>query len=84
MLHAFAGMCAKCGRAIMGESSGCKALDQLFHVACFTCVGCSKCFLKISLSVTLVNNFAVSKLKNFALLKGKAYIHVVHTSDVFM
>lgn len=36
----FYGMCARCGRSIMGENSGCSALDQLFHVACFRCISC--------------------------------------------
>ncbi|ELU02922.1 hypothetical protein CAPTEDRAFT_105097, partial [Capitella teleta] len=37
------GMCAKCGLSIMGESTGCTALDQLFHIQCFTCVSCDAC-----------------------------------------
>jgi hypothetical protein len=39
----FYGMCAKCGEAIMGETAGCRALDQLFHADCFTCYSCSSC-----------------------------------------
>ena len=37
------GMCAKCGQSIMGENTGCTALDQLFHIGCFTCVSCGEC-----------------------------------------
>ena len=36
------GMCAKCARAIMGEDTGCKALDEIYHVDCFSCTSCSK------------------------------------------
>jgi LIM domain len=43
LLKLITGMCAKCGRSIMGENAGCSALDQLFHVDCFRCETCSKC-----------------------------------------
>ncbi|XP_041378329.1 lipoma-preferred partner homolog isoform X2 [Gigantopelta aegis] len=37
----FFGMCSKCGKTVCGESNGCKAMDQVFHINCFTCVGCN-------------------------------------------
>ncbi|CAH1775377.1 unnamed protein product [Owenia fusiformis] len=37
----FYGMCAKCHTAIMGDTNGCKALGQVYHVKCFTCLTCS-------------------------------------------
>lgn len=37
----FFGMCAGCGRSIMGENTGCTALDQLFHIDCFRCISCN-------------------------------------------
>ena len=34
------GICMKCSDKIIGAESGLKAMDQLFHVKCFTCHGC--------------------------------------------
>uniref|UniRef100_F1L825 Lipoma-preferred partner n=1 Tax=Ascaris suum TaxID=6253 RepID=F1L825_ASCSU len=34
--------CCKCGEGISNERPGCTALDQMFHVACFTCNECGK------------------------------------------
>lgn len=36
-----AGMCADCGLKVVGEGSGCTAMDRVFHIACFTCRVCS-------------------------------------------
>lgn len=36
----FYGMCSKCGKKVMGESNGCTAMDQIFHIACFICINC--------------------------------------------
>lgn len=36
----FLGMCYKCGKTILGE--GCTALNQLYHIECFTCNVCGK------------------------------------------
>ncbi|XP_053378545.1 lipoma-preferred partner homolog [Mercenaria mercenaria] len=36
----FFGICAKCGKKVVGESNGCTAMDQVFHIACFVCVSC--------------------------------------------
>lgn len=38
----FFGMCSKCGRKVLGESNGCTAMEQVYHIACFTCVSCAK------------------------------------------
>ncbi|XP_032081119.1 lipoma-preferred partner, partial [Thamnophis elegans] len=34
------GRCARCGENVVGEGSGCTAMDQVFHVSCFTCMIC--------------------------------------------
>ncbi|XP_019359017.1 PREDICTED: lipoma-preferred partner [Gavialis gangeticus] len=35
------GRCARCGENVVGEGTGCTAMDQVFHVNCFTCMTCS-------------------------------------------
>ncbi|XP_041071458.1 lipoma-preferred partner [Carcharodon carcharias] len=35
------GCCARCGESVVGEGAGCTAMDQVFHVDCFTCMTCS-------------------------------------------
>ncbi|XP_060533548.1 thyroid receptor-interacting protein 6 isoform X2 [Cylas formicarius] len=35
------GICIKCGEKIVGENSGCTAMDQLYHIKCFTCHHCA-------------------------------------------
>lgn len=37
----FFGMCLKCNEKIYGADNGLRAMDQLFHVECFACQGCS-------------------------------------------
>ena len=37
----FLGMCADCGLKVVGEGSGCTAMDRVFHIACFTCRVCA-------------------------------------------
>jgi hypothetical protein len=56
----FQGVCFKCKEKILGTESGLKAMDQLFHVACFTCVSCSK---KTDKNFALVSTLFY-KLKN--------------------
>ncbi|XP_009998138.1 PREDICTED: lipoma-preferred partner [Chaetura pelagica] len=34
------GRCARCGENVVGEGTGCTAMDQVFHVECFTCMMC--------------------------------------------
>ncbi len=34
------GRCARCGDNVLGEGSGCIAMEQVFHVECFTCITC--------------------------------------------
>ncbi|KAM6443895.1 lipoma-preferred partner isoform 1-T6 [Liasis olivaceus] len=34
------GRCARCGENVVGEGTGCTAMDQVFHVDCFTCMIC--------------------------------------------
>lgn len=34
------GICVKCNERIVGEKSGCTAMDQIYHIACFTCYQC--------------------------------------------
>ena len=35
------GMCADCGLKVVGEGTGCTAMDRVYHIACFTCRICS-------------------------------------------
>ncbi|XP_076257190.1 lipoma-preferred partner homolog isoform X2 [Rhynchophorus ferrugineus] len=35
------GICAKCGDKIVGGNSGCTAMDQIYHIKCFTCYQCA-------------------------------------------
>jgi hypothetical protein len=39
--NAFYGVCVKCNDKIVGVENGLKAMDNLFHVTCFICYGCS-------------------------------------------
>ncbi|XP_023688281.1 thyroid receptor-interacting protein 6 isoform X2 [Paramormyrops kingsleyae] len=34
------GRCARCGNNVLGDGSGCVAMEQVFHVDCFTCITC--------------------------------------------
>ncbi|ALC48080.1 Zyx [Drosophila busckii] len=34
------GRCSKCGERVLGENSGCTAMDQIYHISCFTCSQC--------------------------------------------
>ena len=42
-VHLFflSGRCARCGENVVGEGTGCTAMDQVFHVDCFTCIICN-------------------------------------------
>ncbi|NWY36245.1 LPP protein, partial [Sylvia atricapilla] len=35
------GRCARCEENVVGEGTGCTAMDQVFHVKCFTCIKCN-------------------------------------------
>lgn len=35
------GRCARCGENVVGEGTGCTAMDQVFHVDCFVCINCN-------------------------------------------
>ncbi|XP_068152626.1 zyxin [Drosophila tropicalis] len=34
------GRCVKCNERVLGENSGCTAMDQIYHISCFTCNDC--------------------------------------------
>lgn len=34
------GICVKCNGRIVGETSGCTAMDKIYHISCFTCQQC--------------------------------------------
>lgn len=34
------GTCVQCGKKVIGENSGCTAMKQIYHIACFTCCQC--------------------------------------------
>ncbi|XP_049845638.1 lipoma-preferred partner homolog [Schistocerca gregaria] len=35
------GVCTACGQKVVGEGSGCTAMDQVYHISCFTCQHCA-------------------------------------------
>ncbi|XP_014274613.1 lipoma-preferred partner [Halyomorpha halys] len=35
------GDCVKCGEKVVGEDNGCTAMDQVYHIECFTCCHCA-------------------------------------------
>lgn len=35
------GICVKCGEKVVGENSGCTAMDKIYHTTCFTCQHCA-------------------------------------------
>lgn len=37
----FFGMCGRCEHEVSGENNGCTAMEQVFHIQCFTCVNCN-------------------------------------------
>lgn len=37
----FFGRCASCGENVVGEGTGCTAMDKVFHVDCFVCMTCN-------------------------------------------
>lgn len=39
--YCLSGRCARCGENVVGEGTGCTAMDQVFHVDCFTCIICN-------------------------------------------
>ncbi|XP_042327180.1 thyroid receptor-interacting protein 6 isoform X2 [Sceloporus undulatus] len=39
------GRCSQCGENVVGDGTGCVAMDQVFHVECFTCATC-RCRLR--------------------------------------
>ncbi|XP_037024287.1 lipoma-preferred partner homolog isoform X2 [Bradysia coprophila] len=34
------GTCVECGERVVGENSGCTAMEQIYHIKCFTCCQC--------------------------------------------
>jgi hypothetical protein len=36
----FFGMCHKCNEKVLGEGSGCTAMEKVYHIQCFTCHIC--------------------------------------------
>lgn len=39
-LLVFVGECCKCGQRVVGEGSGCTAMNKVYHIPCFTCCHC--------------------------------------------
>lgn len=37
----YKGDCCKCGEKVVGEGNGCTAMDQVYHIECFTCDHCA-------------------------------------------
>ncbi|XP_059478731.1 lipoma-preferred partner homolog [Neocloeon triangulifer] len=36
----FYGICSQCNEKVIGEGSGCTAMDKIYHIRCFTCHHC--------------------------------------------
>lgn len=34
------GVCFQCGKKVIGENSGCTAMEKIYHITCFTCCQC--------------------------------------------
>lgn len=34
------GVCVRCNKRVIGEQSGCTAMDQIYHIDCFSCDRC--------------------------------------------
>lgn len=34
------GICVECGKQVVGESSGCTAMEKIYHIDCFKCCQC--------------------------------------------
>ncbi|XP_067628713.1 lipoma-preferred partner isoform X2 [Eurosta solidaginis] len=34
------GTCFKCNQRVLGENSGCTAMEKIYHIVCFTCTEC--------------------------------------------
>lgn len=61
------GMCNKCGEKVVGEGSGCTAMEMVYHIQCFTCFDCRKCdqwelYIHVFMMITTwqTRNFAES------------------------
>ena len=53
VLSPLAGVCGRCLQTISGDTNACSALENVYHIGCFTCVGCSE---------LLPGNYVVSTL----------------------
>jgi hypothetical protein len=38
--NAFYGICSRCNEQVIGAENGLRAMDQVFHLACFSCFSC--------------------------------------------
>ena len=36
------GICHNCGQKVVGERTGCTAMEKVYHIRCFTCFVCSE------------------------------------------
>ncbi|KAG7161310.1 Lipoma-preferred partner-like [Homarus americanus] len=36
----FFGICTRCGEKVVGEGTGCTAMEQVYHIKCFICIVC--------------------------------------------
>lgn len=70
------GMCAKCGKQVIGENNGCTAMDQVYHITCFICVNCSK--YPVGNSTLLTDN---GKRKNLRSILCFSLLHSVLPSS---
>lgn len=57
----YCGNCYKCGEKIMGETTGCTAMERIYHIKCFCCQQCG-INLQVRASHTVLNITALSAI----------------------
>lgn len=62
----FWGVCGRCLQTISGDTNACSALDNVYHINCFTCIGCN---------VTLQG-------KSFFAMETKPYCEVCYVNTL--
>lgn len=67
-------MCTACGERVVGEGSGCTAMDQVYHISCFTCQHCAiqlqgKPFYALEGKPYCEEDYLVSPLSSLLLCK---------------
>lgn len=62
----YCGNCYKCGEKIMGETTGCSAMERIYHIKCFCCQHCG-INLQVSMSKTIELCTIIYKLSSMKM-----------------